>query len=204
VPSLGASFGRGAATMPQWELANADCIVVMGSNMAENHPIAFRFALQAKARGATLIHIDPRFTRTSALADIYAPLRAGTDVAFLGGIIRYILEHDLWFREYVERYTNIATIIEDGFKSASEQDGLFSGWDADKRKYKYDTWQYRGEKVPSSLAEHNVQTTESWSEHLKRREGTQHPRTRRSNTRIASIRFSSATTRPTHRRWWSA
>jgi formate dehydrogenase major subunit len=174
VPSLGASFGRGAATMPQWELANADCILVMGSNMAENHPIAFRFALQAKAKGATLIHVDPRFTRTSALADIYAPVRAGTDVAFLGGIIHYILEHDLWFREYVERYTNIATIIEEGFKSASEQDGLFSGWDADKRKYKYDTWQYRGEKVPSSLAEHNVQTTESWSEHLKRREGAQH------------------------------
>ena len=72
--------------MPQWELANADCILVMGSNMAENHPIAFRFALQAKAKGATLIHVDPRFTRTSALADIYAPVRAGTDVAFLGGI----------------------------------------------------------------------------------------------------------------------
>src|SRR4051812_6158988 len=148
--------------MPQWDLANADCIVVMGSNMAENHPVAFRFVLQAKARGATVIHVDPRFTRTSALADIYAPVRAGTDVAFLGGIIRYILENDLWFREYVERYTNIATIIEEGFKSATEQDGVFSGWDAETRKYKYDTWQYRGEKVPSSLAEHDVHTTESW------------------------------------------
>ena len=76
MPSLGASYGRGAATMPQWELANADCILVMGSNMAENHPIAFRFALQAKDKGATLIHADPRFTRTSALVDLHAPLRA--------------------------------------------------------------------------------------------------------------------------------
>ena len=83
----------------------------MGSNMAENHPIAFRFVMQAKAKGATVIHADPRFTRTSALADIYAPVRAGSDIAFLGGVIRYILENDLWFREYVMDYTNIATII---------------------------------------------------------------------------------------------
>jgi formate dehydrogenase major subunit len=74
VPSLGATFGRGAATTAQWDLANADCVVIMGSNMAENHPIAFRFALQAKAQnGASIIHVDPRFTRTSALADVYAP-----------------------------------------------------------------------------------------------------------------------------------
>ena len=86
--------------MPQWDLANSDCIVVMGSNMAENHPIAFRFALEAKERnGATIIHIDPRFTRTSALADLYAPVRAGSDIAFLGGLINYILEHDLWFKD---------------------------------------------------------------------------------------------------------
>src|SRR4051794_15233852 len=76
----------------------------MGSNMAENHPIAFRFAMQAKERGATLIHADPRFTRTSALCDIYAPVRAGSDIAFLGGIINYILEHNLWFREYARLY----------------------------------------------------------------------------------------------------
>jgi formate dehydrogenase major subunit len=178
VPSLGASFGRGAATLPQWDLANSDCIVVMGSNMAENHPIAFRFVLQARARGATVIHVDPRFTRTSALADIYAPLRAGTDIAFLGGIIRYILENDLWFREYALNYTNIATIVEDAFTTASEHDGLFSGWDGDQRKYKYDTWQYRGEKVPSSLAEHYVSLTESFSDHTQRREKGPHPEDR--------------------------
>jgi len=161
--------------MPQWDLANADCIVIMGSNMAENHPVAFRFVMEAKRRGATIIHADPRFTRTSALADVYAPIRAGTDIAFLGGIIRHILENDLWFRDYVVHYTNVATIIEDGFRSATEGNGLFSGWNEDKRKYTYESWQYRGEEVPSSLAEHNVHTTESWSEHLKRRAGSPHP-----------------------------
>ena len=85
MPSLGASFGRGAATTAQWDIANSDCVLIMGSNMAECHPIAFRFAMQARARGAKLIHVDPRFTRTSALCDIYAPIRAGTDIAFLGG-----------------------------------------------------------------------------------------------------------------------
>jgi formate dehydrogenase major subunit len=151
VPSLGASYGRGAATLPQWDLANADCILVMGSNMAENHPIAFRFALQANERGATLIHVDPRFTRTSALCDIYAPVRPGSDIAFLGGIINYILEHDLWFREYALTYSNIATIIDARFRDASELDGFFSGWDAESRSYKYDSWQYQSEIVPSSL-----------------------------------------------------
>src|SRR5690349_8978228 len=98
--------------MPQWDLVNSDCILVMGSNMAENHPIAFRFVLQAKAKGATVIHADPRFTRTSALADIYAPLRAGSDIAFLGGIIRHLLESDLWFKDFALEYTNLSTIID--------------------------------------------------------------------------------------------
>jgi formate dehydrogenase major subunit len=140
----------------------------MGSNMAENHPVAFRFALQAKERGATLIHADPRFTRTSALCDIYAPVRAGSDIAFLGGIINYLLERDLWFKEYALAYSNIATIINEDFRDASELDGLFSGWDEKSRSYKYDTWQYEGVKVPSSLAEHYVNTTETFSDKSKR------------------------------------
>ena len=168
MPSLGASYGRGAATLPQWDLANSDCIVVMGSNMAENHPVAFRFVLQAKARGATIVHVDPRFTRTSALADVYAPIRAGTDIAFLGGIIHHLLEHDLWFREYALEYTNLATIIDERFRSASEADGLFSGWDPKAQKYDYASWQYEGVTVPSSLAEHYVNTTESFSDQEKR------------------------------------
>jgi formate dehydrogenase major subunit len=168
VPSLGATFGRGAATMPQWDIANSDCILVMGSNMAENHPIAFRFVMQAKEKGATVIHADPRFTRTSALADIYAPVRAGSDIAFLGGIIRHLLENDLWFRDYALPYTNLSTIIDERFRDASQGDGHFSGWNEEERKYSYDSWQYQGEDVPSSLAEHYVNTTESYSEKLKR------------------------------------
>jgi len=140
----------------------------MGSNMAENHPIAFRFALQAKERGATLIHADPRFTRTSALCDIYAPLRAGSDIAFLGGIINYLLEHDLWFKEYALAYSNIATIIDERFRDTSELDGLFSGFNEESRSYKYDSWQYRGEDVPAALAEHYVNTGESFAEKTKR------------------------------------
>jgi formate dehydrogenase major subunit len=81
---LGASYGRGAATLPQWDLANADCILVMGSNMAENHPIAFRFALQAKERGATLIHVDPRFTRTSALSSAGSSITFSSTIDFAG------------------------------------------------------------------------------------------------------------------------
>ncbi len=168
MPSLGATYGRGAATMPQWDLARSDVVLVMGSNMAENHPIAFRFVMKAKEKGATLIHADPRFTRTSALADLYAPVRAGTDIAFLGGIIRYLLENDLWFKEYALHYTNLATVIDERFRDTSELDGLFSGWDEEGRRYKYDSWQYKGAVVPSSLAEHYVNTTESWSEKTKR------------------------------------
>lgn len=168
MPSLGTTYGRGAATTAQWDLANADCVLVMGSNMAENHPIAFRFVMQAKEKGATLIHADPRFTRTSALSDIYAPVRAGSDIAFLGGIINYLLENDLWFREYALNYTNLATIIEPSFQDVSELDGLFSGWDEERRSYKYDSWQYKDQVVPSSLAEHYVNTTESYSDQMQR------------------------------------
>src|SRR5689334_13788481 len=142
----------------------------MGSNMAENHPVAFRFVLQAKERGATLIHVDPRFTRTSALCDIYAPVRAGSDIAFLGGIINYILEHGLWFKEYALAYTNISTIIDERFEDTSDLDGLFSGFDKDSRSYKYDSWQYQGEVIPSTLAEHYVNTGESFAEKTKRME----------------------------------
>lgn len=130
----------------------------MGSNMAENHPIAFRFALQAKRRGATLIHADPRFTRTSALCDLYAPLRAGSDIAFLGGIIRHVLENDLWFKEYALAYTNLSTIVDAEYRGPEELDGLFSGWKAQERRYAVDTWQYDGVMMPSSLAESFVET----------------------------------------------
>ena len=146
--------------MALWDLENADCIVVMGSNMAENHPIGFRFVVEAQRRGATVIHVDPRFTRTSALANIHAPIRSGTDIAFLGGIIHHILENDLWFRDFVLAYTNIATIIEDGYQDPEQTGGIFSGFNADTGSYKQDTWQYKGKIVPASISEHRVQTQE--------------------------------------------
>jgi len=146
--------------MALWDLVNSDVIVNMGSNMAENHPIAFRFVVEAQRRGATFIHVDPRFTRTGALANIHAAIRPGTDIAFLGGLIHYILERDLWFRDWVMAYTNIAHIIEDGFTDADENDGVFSGFNPDLGSYKQDTWQYSGKTVPSSIAEHRVQTKE--------------------------------------------
>ena len=158
MPSLGASFGRGAATMALWDLANADCVLVMGSNMAENHPIAFRFVVEAKAKGATIIHADPRFTRTSALADIHAPLRSGTDIAFLGGVIHHLLEHDLWFREFAIPYTNIAHIIEDGYGDPERNEGIFSGFDAETHTYSEKTWQYKGRSVPSVVGDHRTGT----------------------------------------------
>ncbi len=149
--------------MPQWDLANSDCILVMGSNMAENHPIAFRFVLQAKERGATVIHVDPRFTRTSALADIHAPIRAGTDIAFLGGIVRHLLENDLWFRDWVLQYTNIAQIIDPRFRDAGSGDGQFSGWNDEKRGYQFDSWQPEGMVMPSALSEHYLNTSENFA-----------------------------------------
>src|SRR3954471_14103268 len=105
MPGLGTSFGRGAATPYQQDLANSDCILFMGSNMAEAHPVGFRWPMKAKEKGATLIYVDPRFTRTSALCDLFVDIRAGTDIAFLGGVINYVLEHDRWFKEYVLPYT---------------------------------------------------------------------------------------------------
>ena len=140
--------------MALWDLANSDCIVVMGSNMAENHPIGFRFVTEAKARGATIVHVDPRFTRTTALADIHAPIRSGTDIAFLGGIIHHLLEHDLWFREFALAYTNIDHIIGPEYSDPEQNDGVFSGFDAAAASYKEDSWQYEGKSVPSPLAEH--------------------------------------------------
>jgi formate dehydrogenase major subunit len=148
VPGLGASFGRGAATTYQQDLANSDCIMFMGSNMAEAHPVGFRWPMKAKERGAKLIHVDPRFTRMSAMCDAFVGIRAGSDVAFLGGLVNHVIVHDRWFKEYVVNYTNAATIIEDGYRDTEELDGLFSGFHSDGETGKYDAhsgrWGYAG------------------------------------------------------------
>ena len=162
MPGLGTRLGRGGATTFEQDLVNSDCIVVMGSNMAENHPIAFRFALQARERGARLIHVDPRFSRTSALADTYVRLRSGTDIAFLGGLINYVLTHEQYFKEYVLAYTNAAALIDERFQDTEDLDGLFSGYDAEGREYDISTWQYRGRQ--GSAVDEATQTPAGESE----------------------------------------
>jgi formate dehydrogenase major subunit len=119
-------------------------ITIMGSNMAENHPVGFQWVMEARERGATVVHVDPRFTRTSATATKHIRIRAGADIAFLGGVIRYILENERYFEEYVKKYTNAAAIITDEFKDTDELDGLFSGWDPEEHKYDITTWRYEG------------------------------------------------------------
>src|SRR6185503_13869566 len=100
--------------------------------MAECHPVGFQCVMEAKARGATVIHVDPRFTRTSAVADVHVPLRAGTDIAFLGGVINHVLSNEKDFREYVLAYTNASTIVNEDFRDTEDLDGLFSGFDHEK------------------------------------------------------------------------
>jgi formate dehydrogenase major subunit len=125
----------------------------MGSNMAENHPVGFQWVMEARERGAEVIHIDPRFTRTSAMATKHVPLRPGTDIAFLGGIINYILENGREFREYVVNYTNAATVIGDKFQDTEDLGGLFSGFDPEKKKYNPDSWQYKGMGMHAAAGE---------------------------------------------------
>ncbi len=142
MPGLGTSLGRGGATTNQMDVRFADAVFIMGSNMAECHPVSFRFVMQAKLAGAKIIHADPRFTRTSAMADIHAPLRAGTDIVFLGALIRYILEENKYFREYVVNYTNAATLINENYQDTEDLEGLFSGFRAESRSYDASTWGY--------------------------------------------------------------
>src|SRR4051794_32348079 len=101
--------------------------------MAEAHPVGFQWVMEAKARGATVIHVDPRFTRTSALADLYVPIRAGSDIAFLGGIINYVLTNELDLREYVVRYTNAPHPVSEDYQDPEGLAGLFSGWAPETR-----------------------------------------------------------------------
>src|SRR6266567_2983568 len=110
--------------------------------MAEAHPVGFRWVMKAKEQGATVIHVDPRFSRTSALADLHVPLRAGSDLVFLGALVNYTLEHEKYFHEYVANYTNAAVLIHPEFKDTEELNGLFSGYDPAERRYRTDSWQY--------------------------------------------------------------
>src|SRR5215472_5129952 len=116
----------------------------MGSSMAENHPVGFQWVMEARERGAKIIHVDPRFNRTSAMADIWTPLRAGSDIIFLGGMINFVLQNERWFKEYVRHYTNAPMIIREVFQDTEDLGGYFSGWDAEKDQYSPETWLYEG------------------------------------------------------------
>ena len=127
------------------DLSNADCIVIQGSNMAECHPVAYQWVTEAKLKGAKVIHIDPRFTRTSATSDKHIPIRAGSDVVFLGALINHILSNELYFKDYVVHYTNAATLVSEEFRDTEELDGLFSGYDEELGSYSPKSWAYATE-----------------------------------------------------------
>ncbi len=146
--SLAATFGRGAMTNGWTDVANADVVLVMGGNPAENHPVGFRFVMEAKRhRKAKLVCIDPRFNRTAAVSDKYVQIRAGTDIAFLGGLLNYALTHDQFHADYVREHTNASFIVKDGF---SFEDGYFSGWDEESKTYDKSSWEY--ERGPDGFA----------------------------------------------------
>ena len=163
MPGLGASFGRGAATNYQQDMANSDCILFMGSNMAEAQPVGFRWSMEAKEKGATLIHVDPRFTRMSAVCDVYVGIRSGSDIAFLGGLVNYVLSNERWFHEYVLAYTNASTIIDEGFRDTEDLAGLFSGFDSQDDAYdaQQGHWGYEGPgecgQAPEGGSKHSSQ-----------------------------------------------
>ncbi|GAA3354457.1 hypothetical protein GCM10017744_012490 [Streptomyces antimycoticus] len=215
VAGLGTSFGRGGATTFLQDLQNSDCIVIEGSNFAEAHPVGFQWVMEAKARGAKVIHVDPRFSRTSALADLYVPIRAGTDIAFLGGIINHVLTGGHDFRDYVLEYTNASTIVGEEFEDTEDLAGIFSGLDPETGHYDISTWSYEGAQVqapqgaPDELYEERTRkgasvSTAAYSEShgsggapIPRRS----PPTAPWSIRAASIRSSSATSPATRPRW---
>ncbi|APT93746.1 formate dehydrogenase [Corynebacterium phocae] len=123
-------------------MANADLIVIQGSNMAECHPVGFQWVVEAKKRGARIIHVDPRYTRTSASANRHIAIRGGTDIVLFGALIKYMIDNDLYFHDYVVNYTNAAHIISPDFRDAEDLGGLFSGYNPETGKYVTDSWQF--------------------------------------------------------------
>ncbi|GBR22028.1 formate dehydrogenase subunit alpha [Acetobacter orleanensis NRIC 0473] len=145
VAALAPSFGRGAMTNNWVDIKNANVVLIMGGNPAEAHPVGFKWVMEAKIRnGAKVLVVDPRFNRSAAVADFYAPIRAGSDAAFMLGVINYLLSHDKIQHDYVKAYTNAALIVREDF---AFEDGLFTGYDVEKRKYDKSSWTYeRDEK----------------------------------------------------------
>src|ERR1700689_2942785 len=153
-------------------MANSDCILFMGSNMAEAQPVGFQWPMTAKEKGATLIHVDPRFTRMSAVCDVYVGIRSGSDIAFLGGLVNYVLSNDRWFHEYVLAYTNASTIIEEGFRDTEDLAGLFSGFDSQHESYNSTQGHWGYEKCdPGGPAEQDLPVASPQAKSAKGRDG---------------------------------
>src|SRR5437773_3289923 len=142
VPALGATFGRGAMTTNLIDVQHAD-VIMPTSNWAECHPVSYKWLMKAKERGAKIIHVDPRFTRTSATADIWVPIRSGTNIVFFGGLIRYAIESNKYFHDYVVSYTNASFLVDPKFKTPTDLDGLFTGFDPATREYDEKQWQFQ-------------------------------------------------------------
>ena len=145
--------------------------------MAECHPVGFQWVMEAKARGATVIHVDPRFTRTSAVCDLHVPLRVGSDIAFLGGIVNYILTNGKDFREYVVAYTNAATLVGEQFRDTEDLEGLFSGYDPETGTYDTATWTYEGAEPAAAAGDRVVRDPserDGESEHSEKRRAAGH------------------------------
>ncbi len=153
--SLGPTFGRGAMTNHWVDIKNSDVIFVCGGNPAENHPIAFKWVTKAQENGAKLIVVDPRFTRSASHADFFAHIRPGTDIAFFGGLINYVISNDLHHVDYVKAYTNATFLVDEEY---SFKDGLFSGFDTKEKTYNQDSWAYQMD------ADGNVVTDETMSD----------------------------------------
>ncbi len=136
--------------------------------MAEAHPVGFQWVMEAKKRGAKIIHVDPRFTRTSAHADLHVPIRAGADIAFVGGIINYVLTNEKYFRDYVMAYTNAATIVTEDYADAEDLGGVFSGLDRERRVYEWDSWQYEGDGIRPAIGERSPDLTRAQLAQVRR------------------------------------
>ncbi|WP_121554481.1 formate dehydrogenase-N subunit alpha [Gibbsiella quercinecans] len=141
VSALAPTFGRGAMTNNWVDIKNANLVLIMGGNAAEAHPVGFKWVIEAKTQNdATVVVVDPRFNRSAAVADLYSPIRAGSDAAFLLGVIHYLIENNKIQSEYVKNYTNASFLVREDY---TFHDGLFSGYDAEKRQYDKHTWFYQ-------------------------------------------------------------
>ena len=138
------------------DIKNTDMMLIMGGNPAENHPCGFKWPIEAKLkRNAKMIVVDPRFTRTAATADLFLQIRAGSDIAFLGGLIKYAIENNRIAKDYLINFTNAAFVVKEGFKLP--EDGLFSGFDGSE-SYETETWNYEqgGNLGPTTTAKNET------------------------------------------------